>query len=122
MNCKVEKTTNANEVMDIASVTLCKNIDEITALRKGTLPQGACSNFAAIVESFKPTPYFVVGDITNDGLINSVDLFKMKLYIKRAIEQSPQEEYASDVNGDHKINAVDAFEMRYRLTKGQWRY
>ena len=116
------EATNANEVMDIASVTLCKNIDEITALRKGTLPQGACSNFAAIVESFKPTPYFVAGDITNDGLINSVDLFKMKLYIKRGIEQSPQEEYASDVNGDHKINAVDAFEMRYRLTKGQWRY
>ncbi len=110
------------EGMDIASVTLCRNIEEVTAVKKGILPEGACSDFSALLESLKPTPDFVAGDITNDGYVNSVDLFRMKLYIKRGMDLCPQEEYASDVNGDKKINAVDAFEMRYRLTKGDWRY
>lgn len=116
------EATNAGEIMDIASVTLCRNIEEITEVKKGILPEGACSDFSALFESLKPTPYFNIGDITNDGYVNSVDLFRMKLYIKRGMDLCPQEEYASDVNGDKKINAVDAFEMRYRLTKGDWRY
>lgn len=116
------EATNAGEIMDIASLTLCRNAEEVSALRKGVLPQGACPDFAALLESLKPTPYFVAGDITNDGIINSVDLFKMKLYIKRGIELSAQERYAADTNGDERINAVDSLEIRYRLAKGKWRY
>ncbi len=118
----INDIVDRGDKMDIASVTLCKTYQEVSQLRKGILPEGACEDFEELLESLKPTPYFVAGDITGDGLVNSVDMFRIKLYIKLGISLSNQEEYAADTNGDHKINAVDSFEMRYRLTKGKWRY
>jgi len=113
---------SAGDTMHVASVTLCKSADEASKVRKGILPAGAFTDFKGYLESLKLSPQFTVGDITADGLINSVDFFRMKLYIKRGIGLTDAERYAADVNGDGLINAVDSLEIRYRLAKGNWRY
>lgn len=113
---------SAGDTMYISSITLCKSGDEVSKVKNGILPEGAFADFKGYLEDLKLTPEFTTGDVTDDGLINSVDFFRMKLYIKRGIGLTEAERYAADINGDGLINALDSLEIRYRLAKGKWRY
>ncbi|MBR4071867.1 MAG: hypothetical protein IKK26_04875 [Clostridia bacterium] len=63
----------------------------------------------------------VMGDLSNDSTINSVDLFQMRLIIKQIKSTTPYENIAADINGDGKVTSVDMFDLKYRILKGTWR-
>ncbi len=65
---------------------------------------------------------FEIGDIDGDGKINSVDLFKLKLFVKQISVPDKSESFAADVNGDSKINSVDIFYLKLRILKGTWSF
>jgi len=60
------------------------------------------------------------GDIDGSGTINSVDLFKLKLFVKQIVTPTSEEYAAADVNGDDKVNTVDIFYLKFRILKGYW--
>jgi len=60
------------------------------------------------------------GDIDGSGTINSVDLFKLKLFVKQTVTPTDDEYKAADVNGDDKVNTVDIFYLKFRILKGYW--
>jgi len=60
------------------------------------------------------------GDIDGSGTINSVDLFKLKLFVKQTVTPTDDEYAAADVNGDDKVNTVDIFYLKFRILKGYW--
>ena len=116
------ENSNAGDTMYISSIVLCKSEEEANKAAGGWIPDNACKDYASIVESLRPTPYFVAGDVTGDGAINLMDSFKVKTFIKNITTPTMEEIYASDVNGDGVINLVDTFELKYRISKGDWRY
>ena len=65
-------------------------------------------------------PQAVKGDVNNDGVINTLDMFRMKLFIKTIVEPAEIERLASDINGDGLINSVDTFNLSYRILYGRW--
>lgn len=65
-------------------------------------------------------PEIDIGDIDNSGTINSVDLFRMKLFVKQIISPTTSEEKAADINRDTKVNTVDMFYLKFRILKGAW--
>ncbi|TYQ15436.1 UNVERIFIED_CONTAM: Subtilisin-like serine proteases [Acetivibrio alkalicellulosi] len=54
-------------------------------------------------------PSFIIGDINNDGNIDSLDLILLRRYILSIIDDFPNAEarYAADINGDGFINSTD---------------
>ncbi len=56
-----------------------------------------------------PTPSGAIGDLNEDGKINSTDLSLMKRYILTAIDKLPCKDqmWSGDLNGDSKINSTD---------------
>lgn len=61
-----------------------------------------------------------MGDIDGSGAVNSVDLFKMKLFVKQTVSPTQAEASAADVNSDSKVNTVDLFHLKFRIMKGFW--
>ncbi len=65
-------------------------------------------------------PDVIIGDIDSSQSINSVDLFRMKLFVKQTLLPNATEAKAADVNGDGKVNTVDLFHLKFRIMKGFW--
>ncbi len=65
-------------------------------------------------------PAFEKGDIDGNGSINSVDLFKMNLFVKQIVLPTDEEAAAADIDGNGKVNSVDMFYLKYRILKGEW--
>lgn len=107
--------------MDIASITLCKDATDISNIRKGIIPEGSVI-YKDIVDSLKPTPDFIIGDIKEDGKINASDSLFMKSSMKGAMKLSDSQFCAADVNGNGKVNAVDSIFLRQRIAEGKWKY
>ncbi|MBR4072051.1 MAG: DUF4091 domain-containing protein, partial [Clostridia bacterium] len=61
-----------------------------------------------------------MGDIDGNGNINSVDLFKMNLYVKQVVAPTEAEEAAADIDENGKVNSVDMFYLKFRILKGYW--
>ncbi len=60
------------------------------------------------------------GDIDGNGSINSVDLFKMNLFVKQIVAPAETEAAAADIDANDKVNSVDMFYLKYRILKGEW--
>ncbi|MBO5195603.1 MAG: DUF4091 domain-containing protein [Clostridia bacterium] len=60
------------------------------------------------------------GDIDGNGSINSVDLFKMNLFVKQITTPTDEEYAAADIDGSGKVNSVDMFYLKFRILKGEW--
>ena len=60
------------------------------------------------------------GDIDGNGSVNSVDLFKMNLFVKQIVAPTETEAAAADIDGNDKVNSVDMFYLKYRILKGEW--
>jgi hypothetical protein len=60
------------------------------------------------------------GDIDGNGNINSVDLFKMNLFVKQIVTAEGDEALAADIDGNGKVNSVDMFYLKFRILKGYW--
>ncbi len=60
------------------------------------------------------------GDIDGNGNINSVDLFKMNLFVKQIVVPEGDEALAADIDGNSKVNSVDMFYLKFRILKGYW--
>ncbi len=60
------------------------------------------------------------GDIDGNGSINSVDLFKMNLFVKQIVAPTETEAAAADIDTNDKVNSVDMFYLKYRILKGEW--
>ncbi len=60
------------------------------------------------------------GDIDGNGSINSVDLFKMNLFVKQIVAPKGDEAIAADIDGNGKVNSVDMFYLKFRILKGYW--
>ncbi len=60
------------------------------------------------------------GDIDGNGNINSVDLFKMNLFVKQIVVPEGDEALAADIDGNGKVNSVDMFYLKFRILKGYW--
>ncbi len=116
------ENSTTGDAMYISSVALCRSEEEATKAVKGWISDEACTNYAELVDSLKPTPYFIAGDVNGDGNINLMDSFRMKMYIKNIDSPERAATYAGDVNGDGLINLMDVFELKYRVTRGTWRY
>ena len=54
----------------------------------------------------------VYGDVNNDGKINVVDAYIVRLYSARLQEYNVAEKAAADVDGDGNVNAIDANYIR----------
>lgn len=65
-------------------------------------------------------PAYTTGDIDGDGLINTQDVFRLKLFIKTIAEPTEAERLAADINGDGLINSADTFALSYRILRGEW--
>ena len=90
-------------------------------------PDGVTQGFErpvtnAVILSYigEDKPQFTLGDIDGSGTINSVDLFKMKLFVKQTVSPTESETMAADVNGDSKVTTVDLFHLKFRIMKGFW--
>ncbi|MBR6650645.1 MAG: DUF4091 domain-containing protein [Clostridia bacterium] len=60
------------------------------------------------------------GDIDGNGSINSVDLFKMNLFVKQIVAPTETETAAADIDANGKVNSVDMFYLKYKILKGDW--
>ncbi len=60
------------------------------------------------------------GDIDGNGNINSVDLFRMNLFVKQIVAPKGDEAIAADIDGNGKVNSVDMFYLKFRILKGYW--
>jgi hypothetical protein len=60
------------------------------------------------------------GDIDGNGNINSVDLFKMNLFVKQIVTAEGDEALAADIDANSKVNSVDMFYLKFRILKGYW--
>ncbi len=65
-------------------------------------------------------PQVEKGDIDGNGSINSVDLFKMNLFVKQIVAPIGNEALAADIDGNNKVNSVDMFYLKFRILKGYW--
>lgn len=65
-------------------------------------------------------PDYTIGDITGDTVINSQDIFRMKLFVNTIVEPTAEERLAADINGDGLINSRDVFMLCYRVLIGEW--
>lgn len=65
-------------------------------------------------------PQAEMGDIDNSGTVNSVDLFRMKLFVKQVVSPTEAESAAADINKDTKVTTVDLFHLKFRIMKGFW--
>ncbi|MBQ8474668.1 MAG: phosphodiester glycosidase family protein [Clostridia bacterium] len=74
----------------------------------------------AVVLSQIMPPAYTTGDINNDTLINSADMFRLKLFIKTIVIPEETERLAADINGDGLVNAGDTFHLSYRILYGVW--
>lgn len=63
----------------------------------------------------------VLGDIDGDEKVNSVDLFRLKLFVKQTVTPTESEYISADINGDGKVTAIDLFDLRFRIARGYWR-
>jgi expansin (peptidoglycan-binding protein) len=63
----------------------------------------------AFSASFAEEGKSVIGDVTGDNLVNSVDYAYLRQYLLGIIDDFPVEDdlWAADVNGDGEINSVD---------------
>ena len=61
-----------------------------------------------------------MGDIDNSGTVNSVALFRMKLFVKQVVSPTEAESAAADINKDTKVTTVDLFHLKFRIMKGFW--
>ena len=82
-----------------------------------TSPAGYASEAVAYTVKYIPCE---LGDITQDGLVNTRDIFKLKLFIKTIDKPNEAETLAADINGDGLINAEDAFRFSIRILRGEW--
>jgi len=80
---------------------------------------GVCETCGEVDPDFD-VPAAELGDIDGSGTINSVDLFKLKLFVKQTVTPTSEEYAAADVNGDDKVNTVDIFYLKFRILKGYW--
>lgn len=60
------------------------------------------------------------GDIDGNGSINSVDLFKMNLFVKQISTPTAEEAAAADIDDNTKVTSVDMFYLKFRILKGYW--
>ena len=99
----------------------CYNCDheegEVLAALGHNYVDGVCENCG---EKDPDAPTAERGDIDGSGTINSVDLFKLKLFVKQTVTPTDDEYAAADVNGDDKVNTVDIFYLKFRILKGYW--
>ena len=78
---------------------------------------GVCTNCG---EADPNTVTVEKGDIDGNGSINSVDLFKMNLFVKQITVPTDEEYAAADIDGSGKVNSVDMFYLKFRILKGEW--
>ena len=78
---------------------------------------GKCENCG---QADPDTPLVEKGDIDGNGNINSVDLFKMNLFVKQIVAPEGDEALAADIDGNGKVNSVDMFYLKFRILKGYW--
>ena len=122
LDCLEGRTSAAGDSVYISSVILCRNLYEVDKLSSGWIPEGSCTDYADLLESLKPTPYFIMGDISGDGSVDMIDMYYLKLFLKNQSQPAKAQSYSADVDGDGEINMVDSYEMKYRLSNGVWRY
>ncbi len=76
--------------------------------------------FNYVDDTYPEEPEVEIGDIDGNGNINSVDLFKMNLFVKQIVSPTDEEAVAADIDGNDKVNSVDMFYLKYRILKGEW--
>ncbi|MBQ8474546.1 MAG: phosphodiester glycosidase family protein [Clostridia bacterium] len=75
---------------------------------------GICKNCDSVSNTF------IMGDINDDGNVNALDMFRLKLFIKTIQAPSESEREYADTNRDGYLNAKDTFNISYRIMHGIW--
>lgn len=70
-----------------------------------------------IIADVDPDSKVTCGDITGEGKINLIDMYKLKGYLKGSQELTAKQVKAADVNRDNSVNASDLLSMKTLVTK-----
>lgn len=70
-----------------------------------------------IIADVDPDSKVTCGDITGEGKINLIDMYKLKGYLKGSQELTAKQVKAADVNRDNSVNASDLLSMKTLVMK-----
>ncbi len=101
---------------DTANIVLIDEHDVLHAVVAGTVTVTATTD-TGVSTTFTVTvtdPDFIIlpGDVNDDGVINIIDLIKMKKYIVGMITLTGREFAAADLQEDQIINSLDLIKLR----------
>lgn len=97
-------TFTVNQEKENYGLTLSVDKNNTFASGTGYIPEDVEFNTPTVVDGDAVT----LGDINNDGKINSQDASIMSTFIAGTVVPTAQQTAAADMNGDGKINSQDA--------------